>query len=74
MGKKRSTRDLGGRERQIMDVIFQLQEASVGDVLERLPDPPSYSAVLAIFCPRPAGSDLLDRIGAGQMKPAGLAA
>jgi predicted transcriptional regulator len=45
MGKKRSPSDLGRRERQIMDVIFQLGEASVGDVLERLPDPPSYSAV-----------------------------
>lgn len=36
---------LGRRERQIMDVIYQLGEASVGDVLDRLPDPPSYSAV-----------------------------
>jgi predicted transcriptional regulator len=45
MGKKKSQRDLGRRERQIMDAIFQLGEASVGDVLERLPDPPSYSAV-----------------------------
>ncbi len=45
MGKKRSQRDLGRRERQIMDVIFEVGEASVGDVRERLPDPPSYSAV-----------------------------
>lgn len=46
MGKTKSTaRDLGRRERQIMDVIYELGEASVGDVLERLPDPPSYSAV-----------------------------
>lgn len=28
-----------------MDAIHQAGEASVGDVLERLPDPPSYSAV-----------------------------
>lgn len=28
-----------------MDAIYQLGEASVGDVLGRLPDPPSYSAV-----------------------------
>jgi predicted transcriptional regulator len=28
-----------------MDAVYQLGEASVGDVLERLPDPPSYSAV-----------------------------
>lgn len=36
---------LGARERQIMDVIFLLGEASVGDVQQRLSDPPSYSAV-----------------------------
>lgn len=45
MGKRKSARDLGRRERQIMDAIFQLGEASVSDVLARLPDPPSYSAV-----------------------------
>lgn len=28
-----------------MDVVFQLGEATVGGVLERLPDPPSYSSV-----------------------------
>jgi BlaI family transcriptional regulator, penicillinase repressor len=28
-----------------MDAIYQAAEASVGDVLARLPDPPSYSAV-----------------------------
>lgn len=36
---------LARRERQIMDVIHQLGEAAVADVLERLPDPPSYSSV-----------------------------
>ena len=45
MGKRKSSRDLGRRERQIMDVIFALGEASVSEVLDRLPDPPSYSAV-----------------------------
>ena len=45
MAPKKSSSDLGRRERQIMDVIYQLGEASVSDVLERLPDPPSYSAV-----------------------------
>ncbi len=46
MAKKKSSRgDLGARERQILDVIYSLGEASVGDVHERLPDPPSYSAV-----------------------------
>ncbi|HEX5443654.1 MAG TPA: BlaI/MecI/CopY family transcriptional regulator [Pirellulales bacterium] len=36
---------LGRRERQIMDVVYQLGEASVADVQQRLTDPPSYSAV-----------------------------
>jgi predicted transcriptional regulator len=45
MGKTQSTLELGRRERQIMDVVFRLGTASVGDVLQELPDPPSYSAV-----------------------------
>lgn len=45
MAKKHSDHHLGARERQIMDVIYQLGEASVGDVRDRLPNAPSYSAV-----------------------------
>lgn len=41
--------DLGRRERQIMESVYTLGEASVGDVLEHIPDPPSYSAVRAIL-------------------------
>lgn len=37
--------DLSKRERQIMDIIHQLTEASVGDVLDRLPNPPGYNSV-----------------------------
>lgn len=44
MGKKKKP-GLGRRETQIMDAIYRLGEASVGDVLEHLPDPPSYSSV-----------------------------
>lgn len=32
-----------------MEVIFQLGEATVGDVLKRLDDPPSYSSVRTII-------------------------
>ena len=39
--------ELSKRERQIMDVIYQMGEATVGEVLDRIPDPPSYSAVRA---------------------------
>jgi predicted transcriptional regulator len=45
VGKKKTPGELGRRERQIMDVIYQLGQASVGDVHERLEDPPSYSSV-----------------------------
>jgi predicted transcriptional regulator len=40
---------LSRRERQIMDVVYQLGEASVGEVMARLDDPPSYSAVRALM-------------------------
>jgi len=36
---------LGRRERQIMDVVYRRGKASVAEVREELPDPPSYSAV-----------------------------
>lgn len=39
--------ELSKRERQIMDVLYQVGAATVGEVLERIPDPPSYSAVRA---------------------------
>ena len=40
---------LGRRERQIMDVIYRLRRAAVGDVMRELPDPPTYSAVRAML-------------------------
>jgi predicted transcriptional regulator len=41
--------DLSRRERQIMDVVYRLGKGSVGEVLERIPEPPSYSAVRALM-------------------------
>lgn len=38
---------LSRRERQIMDALFRLGEASVADVRKNLPSAPSYSAVRA---------------------------
>ena len=40
---------LSSRERQIMDVVYRLGEASVADVRKHLPNPPSYSAVRALM-------------------------
>lgn len=37
--------ELSRRERQIMDALFELGEASAEEVRQRLPEPPSYSAV-----------------------------
>ena len=45
MIKKKPAEDLARRERQIMDVIHQSGEATVGEVLDQLADPPSYSSV-----------------------------
>ena len=41
--------DLGRRERQIMDVLFQHGRATVAEVLEALPSPPSYSSVRSML-------------------------
>ena len=40
---------LGKRERQIMNVLYSRGRATVADVLEALPDPPSYSSVRAML-------------------------
>jgi predicted transcriptional regulator len=40
---------LSRRERQIMDVLHARQQATVAQVLEDLPDPPSYSAIRALL-------------------------
>lgn len=37
------------RERQVMDILFRLGKATAQEVLDELPDPPSYSAVRALL-------------------------
>lgn len=39
------TETLSRRERQIMDIIYRRGRATAAEVLDELPDPPSYSAV-----------------------------
>ena len=46
---RKSHADLSRRERQIMDIIYRRGEASVAQVLEDLPDTPSYSTVRALL-------------------------
>jgi predicted transcriptional regulator len=43
------TTGLSRRERQIMDAIYRRGRATAAEVLEDLPDPPSYSAVRAML-------------------------
>ncbi len=40
---------LSRRERQIMDIIYHRGRATAAEVMEDLPDPPSYSAVRALL-------------------------
>lgn len=42
-------RDLAGRERQILEIVYSLGRASASDVLEQLPDSPTYSTVRKIL-------------------------
>jgi predicted transcriptional regulator len=45
----RNDKSLSRRERQIMDIVYELKEVTALQVLERLPSPPSYSAVRALL-------------------------
>lgn len=47
--QKKSHTQLARRERQIMEAIYNLKEASVSDVIREISDPPSYSAVRAMM-------------------------
>jgi predicted transcriptional regulator len=40
---------LSRRERQIMNVVYRMGRATAAEVLEALPDPPSYSAIRALL-------------------------
>jgi BlaI family penicillinase repressor len=44
-----SQHKLSRRERQIMDVLYRRGRATVAEILDELPDPPSYSAVRAML-------------------------
>jgi predicted transcriptional regulator len=40
-------RNLSRRERQIMDILYQRGRATAQEILDAMPDPPTYSAVRA---------------------------
>jgi predicted transcriptional regulator len=47
--KPSSLSTLGRRERQIVDIVYRLGQASVAQVRAELDDPPSYSGVRAML-------------------------
>lgn len=40
---------LSRRERQVMDILHRRGEATVAEIMEDLPDPPTYSAVRSVL-------------------------
>ena len=40
---------LSRRERQIMEIVYRLSEATAAQILEQIADPPSYSAIRALL-------------------------
>lgn len=45
--KKNAHRTLSRRERQMMDILYQMGRATAAEIHQALPDPPTYSAVRA---------------------------
>ena len=45
MAKKRDPLQLGRREREILEIVFRLHEASVGNVMDQMAEPPAYDSV-----------------------------
>ena len=41
--------DLSRRERQIMDIVYRFKEVTAAEVMDNLPEAPSYSAVRAML-------------------------
>ena len=49
MTKRPVTEDLSRRERQVMEILHRRGESTVSEIMEALPDPPTYSAVRSIL-------------------------
>ena len=49
MPKASPTDDLSRRERQVMEILHRRGESTVAEIMEDLPDPPTYSAVRSIL-------------------------
>jgi predicted transcriptional regulator len=49
MTDKPETSALSRRERQVMDILHRRSEATVAEIMNELPDPPTYSAVRSVL-------------------------
>ena len=49
MAKRAPTDDLSRRERQVMDILYRKGESTVAEIMQAMPDPPTYSAVRSVL-------------------------
>ena len=49
MAEETKQQQLSRRERQIMDIVYRHGRVTAAEVMDQLPDPPSYSAVRAML-------------------------
>lgn len=49
MAKKLAPHDLSRRERQILDALYRAGRATVAEIQQAIPSPPSYSAVRTLL-------------------------
>ena len=49
MSRHAEPAELSRRERQVMDILHRRGEATVAEIMEDLPDPPTYSAVRSVL-------------------------
>lgn len=49
MAKRAPTDDLSRRERQVMEILYRKGESTVAEIMQAMPDPPTYSAVRSVL-------------------------
>ena len=49
MRKRPDTADLSRRERQVMEILHRRGDSTVAEIMQAMPDPPTYSAVRSIL-------------------------
>jgi BlaI family transcriptional regulator, penicillinase repressor len=49
MRQRPVTEDLSRRERQVMEILHRRGESTVAEIMQALPDPPTYSAVRSVL-------------------------